>query len=118
MRWLVIVVLTAHGLIHLMGAAKGFGWAEMDTLKEPIGTSGAVMWLLAAALVLATAGMIVAGAPNWWWAVAAVAAVLSQTMVFSSWGDAKAGTIANLLLLAAAGYGLASTRLATASADG
>lgn len=46
-RWGVIVLLTVHGLIHLLGTAKGFGWAEVAALKGPIGTGAALVWLLA-----------------------------------------------------------------------
>jgi hypothetical protein len=37
-----------------------------------------------------------------------VAALVSQTVIATSWGDAKAGTAANLIMLVAAGYGYAS----------
>ena len=51
LRWLLVTVLAGHGLIHLLGAAKGFGLADV-------------------------------------------------------WNDARAGTIVNLVLVLAAGYGL------------
>ena len=35
-RWVVAFVLMVHGLIHLLGAAKGFGWADVSQPKEPI----------------------------------------------------------------------------------
>lgn len=40
--------------------------------------------------------------------VGAGAVVLSQAVILSSWSDAKAGTIANAVLLAAVAYGYAS----------
>ena len=40
LRWVVVAVLVGHGLIHLLGVAKGFGWAAVPQLKEPIGTGG------------------------------------------------------------------------------
>lgn len=40
--------------------------------------------------------------------VGAVAVVVSQGVILTSWGDAKAGTVANVVLLAAVGYGYAS----------
>ena len=36
-RWVVVAVLVGHGLIHLLGVAKGFGWADVPQLKQPIG---------------------------------------------------------------------------------
>ncbi|QCX27688.1 hypothetical protein FC770_08910 [Nocardioides jishulii] len=66
------------------------------------------MWLLAAVLVLATAVLIVLGAPTWWWLIAAAAAVVSQLAVVTSWSDARAGTVLNVLLALVAAYGFLS----------
>jgi len=107
-RWLLAGLLAAHGLIHVLGAAKGFGWAEVSALAEPIGPAAAALWLLAALLVLASAVTIAVGAPRWWWILAAFSALVSQGMIFTSWDDAKAGTAANVLLMTMAGYGFAS----------
>ena len=107
-RWVVVALLVCHGLIHLLGVVKGFGWADISQLKEPISPGGGVVWLLAAVLVLGSAGFIALGAPTWWWAVAVLGAVVSQVAVTASWSDAKAGTIANLALVLAAVYGFAS----------
>lgn len=107
-RWGLVAVLAAHGLIHLLGAAKGLAWSDVSQLKEPIGPGAGVVWLLAATLVLVCAGLLVAGAPTWWWAVAVVGAAVSQVAIATSWNDAKAGTAVNVLLVVAALYGLAS----------
>lgn len=104
---LTVAVLAGHGLIHLLGAAKGFGWAAVPQLKEPIGLWMGVLWLLAAALVLTAAACVAAGAPTWWWAIALGAAAASQTAIATAWNDARAGTVVNILLVLAAGYGLA-----------
>ena len=116
-RWLVVGVLSVHGLVHLLGAAKGFGWAEVDALSEPIGPVGAAGWLLAALLVLTCAVMIAVGAPRWWWALALVTVLLSQGLIVTSWTDAKAGTAANVLLVLVAGYGFASLGPASFTAE-
>lgn len=106
-RWTVGAVVIVHGLIHLLGVFKGFGWAEVSQLTEPIGTAIGVAWLAAAVLVVAAGALLIARV-RWWWAVAAVAAVVSQAVILTSWSDAKAGTTANVLLAMAAGYGFAS----------
>lgn len=36
MRWVVVCVLALHGLIHAMGFAKAFGYAELPQLQQPI----------------------------------------------------------------------------------
>ena len=108
LRWVLVVLLVAHGLIHLLGAAKGFGWAAVSQLKEPIGPGGGALWLLAAMLLLASAALLAAGASTWWWAVVALGAVVSQIAIVTSWSDAKYGTVVNLILLLAAAYGFAA----------
>jgi hypothetical protein len=103
----VTVLVLVHGLIHLLGAAKGLGWAEVAQLRKPIGTFGGVAWLVGAIVVIAAAAALAAGI-GWWWVAAAVAAVVSQAVIVTSWSDAKWGTVANIVLLLAAGYGFAS----------
>ena len=107
-RWIVVAVLAGHGLIHLLGVAKGFGWAEVTQLRQPIGAAGGALWLLAGILVLVSAGFIAVGAPTWWWWVAVLGAAVSEVAIATSWSDAKLGTAANLVLVLAAGYGFAS----------
>lgn len=36
MRWIVAGLLAVHGLIHLMGFAKAFGYAELPQLMQPV----------------------------------------------------------------------------------
>ena len=93
-RWSVVVLLTVHGLIHLMGLAEG----------PPL----AWLWLAAALLVLATAVSVAVGAPDRRWALAAGAAVVSQGAIATSWGDAWAGTVANVVLALVAAHGFVS----------
>jgi hypothetical protein len=107
-KWGVVAVLTVHALLHLLGAAKGFGWAQVSQLKAPIGPGDAVVWLLAAVLILLAALFIAAGIPTWWWAVAALGAGVSEVAIATSWSDAKAGTSVNLALVLVAVYGFAS----------
>jgi uncharacterized membrane protein YphA (DoxX/SURF4 family) len=107
-RWLAAVVLVVHGLIHLLGAVKGLGWGDVEQLKEPISTPLGVAWLVAAVAVTAAGVLLAVGRPTWWWALAGGAAVLSQALVVTAWGDAKAGTVANVVLVVAAVLGFAS----------
>ena len=106
-RLLVAAVVLVHGLIHLLGAAKGLGWLTVSQLKEPISTSGGWSWL-AAAVVVGLAGVLMGVGATWWGAVAAIAAVVSQLVISTSWSDAKAGTAVNVILLIAAVYGFAA----------
>ena len=65
------------------------------------------MWLAAGVAAIA-AGVLLGVGVRWWWIVGAVAAVASQAVILTSWGDAKAGTVANLVLVLAVAYGFAS----------
>lgn len=102
-----VVIVTIHGLIHLLGTAKGLGWADVAEFTTPFSPAMGAAWLAAAVLVLA-AGAAMALRVRWWWTVAAVAALASQAVILTAWSDAAAGTAANVVLLIAAGYGYAS----------
>lgn len=98
MRAAFIVVIVAHGLLHLLGAAKGFGIGDLPQLTTPIGRGMGLLWLLAAVLMLASVvGFLTA--PSWFWLVGAMAIVISQLAILTAWRDARFGTIANGLLL-------------------
>jgi len=99
-KWILVALLTLHGLIHLMGPAKAFGWAELEDLSRPVSRGMGVLWLVAALAFLAAAGLVVAAPRVWWW-VALGGVVLSQVAVVSAWEDAWLGTVANALVLAA-----------------
>lgn len=116
-RRTVVVVLIGHGLIHLLGAAKGLGWAEVAQLREPISTLGGLAWLVAAVLVIAAGVLIATRGPSWWWAVAGVAAGFSEVVIVTSWNDAKVGTVANVILTLAALYGFLSLGPSSFHAD-
>jgi len=107
MRWFVVVILIGHGLLHLLGAAKGLAWAEVATLTEPIAPALGVVWLVAA-IALVAAGVLFAARARMWWLAGIAGLVISQAVILTSWSDAKAGTLANVVLLVALGYELAS----------
>lgn len=99
----VIVVL--HGLIHLMGFAKAFGYADLPQLTQPVSQAMGLVWLLAAMLLLAAAAALWVW-PRWWWVVGAGALVVSQVVIATAWTDAKFGTVANVVLLVGVVFGV------------
>ena len=89
MRIALAVLLALHGLIHLMGPAKAYAWADVCTqLRAPISPAAGLLWLLAAGLLVAAAVALMLGAP-WWWYPALPGVVLSQALVVTAWGDAR-----------------------------
>jgi hypothetical protein len=104
MRTALALVLTLHALIHLMGLAKAFGWAALPQLTMPISRPFGLLWLAAALLLLAAAAALWA-APRAFWIIGAAGLLVSQAVIASSWGDARYGTVANGVLLAAVVYG-------------
>lgn len=115
-RWGVAVVAVLHGLIHLLGAVKGFNWGDVSALKKPIGTAMGVVWLVAAVLMVTT-GALLAASVRRWWIVGAFAVAASQVAIVMSWSDAKVGTAANVLVLAAVVYGAAAPGPTSFDAD-
>lgn len=107
MKWLLFTLLVIHGLIHLMGPAKAFGLADVHQLTQPISRGAGLVWLVASAAMLVAAALLIL-APRVWWIAGLVAVALSQGVIVTSWSDAKFGTIANLIVLAAVVYGFAS----------
>jgi hypothetical protein len=99
----VIVVL--HALIHLMGFAKAFGYADLPQLTQPVSQAMGLLWLLAAILLLTAAAVLWAW-PRWWWVVGAGALVVSQVVIATAWADAKFGTFANVVLLVGVVFGV------------
>jgi hypothetical protein len=97
LRTALLLLLVFHGLIHLMGSAKAFGWAGVPALTKPISRPMGARWALAALLFCASAGLLLLGHDRWWMPGAA-AVVLSQALIIAYGRDARFGTVANVLL--------------------
>jgi hypothetical protein len=102
MTYALAALLVVHGLIHLLGFSKAFGLADLPQLVLPISRALGVAWLVAG-LALMAAAITLLWSPRWWWAPAALGVLLSQAVIVSSWGDAKFGIVANVLILVALG---------------
>jgi hypothetical protein len=108
MRWILILLLVLHALIHLLGFSLAWGGTVAATTGDTLIRLGGlglrvagVAWLLTCLLLL-VAALAMALGQDWWRAVAIGAAVASQVLIVLWWADARAGTPANLLILAAA----------------
>lgn len=111
LRYVFVFLIAIHAAIHLIGFAKAFGLAEVTSLPHPIPRSEGIVWLIATALFTAVIPLFLARI-EWWPIVAVIAVMASQTAIVLDWQDAKFGTVANAIILAAflAGFGLAPSR--------
>jgi hypothetical protein len=98
------IVLVVHGLVHLLGFAKAFGLSELPQVTRSVPAPIGVLWLIAALLFLGAAGALFQW-PRWWWAIGASAIVVSTAAIVPSWSDAKAGALANLVVLVGVVFG-------------
>jgi Family of unknown function (DUF6920) len=107
MRWILALLLIVHGLAHVMGFAKAFGYAELPQLAHVTRQAG-VAWL-AAAILMILCGFLVLWLTAWW-SVGVIALVLSQAAIATAWRDAWAGTMLNVVILGAVGLSAAEWR--------
>ncbi len=107
MKSLFALLLLVHGLIHLLGAAKGFGVASLPQLTQPIAPSVGAVWFAVAVLFTGSALALFLW-PRWWWVLALGAVVLSMAVVIPSWTDAKVGAMANGLVAVGIAFGFLS----------
>lgn len=101
LRYIFAFVVLMHGLIHFMGFAKAFQYADIQALTKEISKPAGVLWIITAFLFIAVTVFLVAN-KSWWWLPAVPAVVLSQILITHVWSDAKWGTIANTIILVAA----------------
>jgi hypothetical protein len=102
----LLIVLSIHGLIHILGFLKAFQVAEISQLTQNISKPMGILWLVALILFLAAAIQFISN-HDLWWITALAAVILSQVLIIFFWQDAKFGTIANIIILLSviAGYG-------------
>lgn len=97
MRLAFALLVGLHGLIHLLGPAKAFGWVPVEALRLPISPLTGALWL-AAAVLLVGAAVAVGINVAWWWRLALPGLLLSQVLITQSWSDARAGTLVNIVM--------------------
>lgn len=105
-KWVLAVLMLLHGLIHLMGGVNELGWAKVSGLSGktlfilpvPWHTFLGAAWL-AVVLLFAISAIGVITGQAWWRTLAIVTALMSQVLILIWWPDAKAGTVANILVV-------------------
>jgi Family of unknown function (DUF6544) len=101
------LLVTVHGLIHLLGVAKAFHLAELPQLTQPISPFFGALWLMSALLFVVTAVSLVVS-PRWWWVLGACGVLVSMFVIVPSWPDAKVGAAANAIVFAGVAFGFLS----------
>lgn len=102
------LLLSIHGLIHLMGFAQSIGYGGAIRLTKIISTSAGLLWGATGLLFIAASTLLLLRKETWPFVLVA-AIIVSQILVFNYWPDAKFGTIINIIALlvaiaALAGY--------------
>lgn len=98
MKLLFVGLVLLHGIIHLIGFIKGFGFREVSALKHTVSKQMAFLWLIATVLFMIYAFQYFFNLPFSW--VTGFAAVLiSQILIIFYWQDVRFGTIPNLLIV-------------------
>src|SRR5215831_13290764 len=101
MKTVLFVILVFHGLIHLFGFAKAFSLAPLGQLKERVSKPNGILWLGASASYLLMALLLFVGNDSW--SILSIVAIpISQFLIFTSWRDARWGSLFNIVILAAA----------------
>jgi len=98
MRIFFLVVIIIHGAIHFLGYIKARNPGMLTQLTQPVSRAAGFAWLAAGCLFIA-GGLLYLGRLEYWWIVAGPAVLLSQTLIFLSWKDAKLGTIGTVVVL-------------------
>lgn len=98
MRELLLVLISIHGFLHLLGFVKAFKLARLAQMPHPISKVNGVFWLIAACLVIAT-GFMFYFFVDGWWAVGIASVAVSEYVILTDWEDAGLGSTLNILIL-------------------
>lgn len=98
MRELLLVLISIHGLLHLLGFAKAFKIARLEQMPHPISKVNGVFWLVAACLVVTTGFLFYFFVEHWWF-VGIASVIVSEYVIITDWEDAGLGTTLNIFIL-------------------
>ena len=98
LKYFLPFILFAHGLIHVMGFSKAFGYGNITQLTKEISKPLGIVWLTTGILFILCIALFLLKKDSWFYfAIAAI--VFSQILIINNWNDAKFGTIANIIIL-------------------
>jgi len=96
-RYIFGVFVALHGIIHLFGYSRSFHYSEIKNITRPKAKPVSLIWFSACILFI-LAGVYFILDKSLWWKFTVIAVLLSQIAIFTSWKDAKYGTIVNILI--------------------
>lgn len=100
LKFLLAFIILVHGLIHFIGFAKAFNYGNITQITREISKPFGMLWLATAFLFIAATILFLLKKDAWLFFGLTVV-IISQILIFTVWNDAKFGTIANTLILAA-----------------
>ncbi len=103
MRIALTLLIALHGVIHLFGFLKAFGISSISAfhaISQPISKAFGILWLFTFVLFASTTVLLVVQS-NYWGLTGIFGVILSQVLIINYWGDAKFGTILNMIILVA-----------------
>jgi hypothetical protein len=102
LRWIVVLVLLAHGVGHILGFLESWTalstsfsnqpWLLSDgvTIDSPVGRAFGLLWLVVMLAFLGAAfGLL--GHQGWWRSLAVVAAFISLVAILPWWNTVTSG---------------------------
>jgi hypothetical protein len=109
LKTIFIFVTLIHGLIHFMGFAKAFGYANITQLTKEISKPIGIFWLVTGFLFIICIALYLFKKDSWAY-FALMVVVFSQILIITNWQEAKFGTIANVIILLISIVGLFQIR--------
>jgi len=96
MKIAILIFMSIHGIIHLLGFLKGFELAKIEQLNVPISKPAGIAWLVSFILFAITVNLYVADVSSYL-GTGFAGILISQVLIIQSWKDAKFGTLPNVL---------------------
>ncbi len=98
MRELLLILITIHGLLHVLGFVKAFRLAPMPQMPHPITKTNGILWLVAAFMIM-TCGVMFYTFTEGWWILGLASVAVSEYVIIKDWEDAGLGSTLNILIL-------------------
>jgi hypothetical protein len=105
LHYFFALILLVHSFIHVLGFAHelqfkleddGYNGKDLETNRREKLVSA--VWLISYLLFLGAVILYLLFVHHWW-IPAAVGVVLSQTLIFLDWNEAKYGTVTNIIIM-------------------